>query len=411
LLLTAGLALAPAAAWSEDYTEPQPVIPLPLYHLRPETGGFFATGEFVLWRQTNPLAHQVVATRGILDFDGSITAAITGVPTVPVTGGTVNILPNVAQPGTFLGTGRAALITDDVGGPSTYQPGYSIGGGWRFQNGTVIEANWIHLAEAKYGAVASLVPGGNPPLQPGQLLTETFLFSPVYNFPNDFAGPAQKLAIGNPFAAYGIWNGASVETLIFIQRFDQYEATGRIPIYQDDCNRCYGLIGPRLTWIWEKFKWRTVAQDFSGNAGQDDVALYTNEVSNRMYGVHIGTGYERRLGDSPIGTFSLSADLQVAALLDVVKEVAKYERGDFETSSRRAKTDYTVVPEVQANVNLWWFPIEGVQIRVGYDFMAFFNTVASPDPVSFNYGGLDPPWEKGHTRLLDGFHVGIGFIF
>jgi hypothetical protein len=414
LLLTAGVALAPAAARGQDYTKPDPVIPLPLYHDRPETGGFFGYGEFLLFRQTNPLQHQVIATRGLVDFDGSITAALNGTVVEPIT---VNqtappfILPGTRLPGTFIGSNRPALFADDAGGPSTYQPGFSIGGGWRFRNGVVIDINWWHLAEAKYAAVASLVPGGNPPLQAGGLLSESFLFSPVYNFPNDYAGPAQKIALGDPFAAYGIWNGASVETITFIQRFDQYDITGRIPIYEDDCNRCYGLIGPRLTWIWEKFKWRVVGQDSFGNAGQDDVALYTNMVSNRMYGAHVGCGYERRLGDSPIGTFSLSVDLQVALLLDVVKEVAKYERGDFETSARRAATQFTVVPEAQAVANLWWFPIEGVQIRVGYDFAAFFNTVASPNPVSFNYGGLDPPFERGHTRFLDGFTAGIGFIF
>jgi hypothetical protein len=69
------------------------------------------------------------------------------------------------------------------------------------------------------------------------------------------------------------------------------------------------------------------------------------------------------------------------------------------------------VPEAQANANVFWFPIEGVEIRGGYDFMAFFNTVTSPNPVDFNFGRLAPDWHHGKTRFIDGFHLGIAFIF
>src|SRR5207253_6974440 len=41
-----------------DYAPPDPEFPLPLYHERPETGGFYAAGEFLLLRQTNPLNEQ-----------------------------------------------------------------------------------------------------------------------------------------------------------------------------------------------------------------------------------------------------------------------------------------------------------------------------------------------------------------
>ena len=46
-----------------------------------------------------------------------------------------------------------------------------------------------------------------------------------------------------------------------------------------------------------------------------------------------------------------------------------------------------------------------------YRFFAFFNTIAAPNPVSFNYGGIDPPWEKGVFRLIQGFNAGIGITF
>jgi hypothetical protein len=312
-------------------------------------------------------------------------------------------------PGNFLGTGTPALFADDAGGPGTFQAGWSIGAGWRFRNGVAVEASWWTLGEAKYSATATLAQRRIDPRD--IFLFDTFLFSPVFNFPNDFAGNEPKLRFGSPFAAFGIWNAASLETIQFTQRFDQWDVTGRIPVYQDDCSRCYGLLGSRLVWLWERFFWRTVSEDFAGHAAQDDVALYSNVLSQRLYGPHIGTGYERRLGDTPIGTFSLSVDLRAAALLDIAKEEAKYERADFAISAKRSRKEYTFVPELQAQAHLWWYPIEGVQIRIGYDYMAFFNTIASPAPVSFNYGGLDPPWEKGHFRYLQGFNAGIGFIF
>jgi hypothetical protein len=408
-LWAAGLALAPRVAWGQDYYPPQPAIPLPTGSARYDLGGFYTISEFLFFEQTNPLKHQEIAVRGIVDFDGSIIAQLNGRRVSPIDGTSPQVFPGApGRSGTFLGSGTPALFADDAGGPGTYQPGFSVGVGWKFRTGVAVEATWWHVAEAEYSAVATLVPPG---LNGGVGLTDTFLFAPVYNFPNDYAGPAFKTSLGDPFAAYGIWNGASIMQITFIQRFDQFDMTGRVPLYEDDCSRCYGLIGPRLVWLWEKFSWRTVAEDFTGNAEPADVAIYTNVLSQRMYGVHIGGGYDRTLGTTPIGTFSISTDLQAAPLLDVAKERAKYERGDKNTSAKRARTEYTFVPELQAQVNAWWFPMEGVQLRFGYDVMGFFNTITSPNPVSFNFGGLDPPWESGHFRLLQGFHAGISFSF
>jgi hypothetical protein len=419
-LFLAGVAFAPAAAWGQEvtsvpinYSPPDPQVPLPLFHDRIERGGFFVAGDVLYFRQSVPVRNQVIATRGLVDFDGSITADLTGQVIEPVTSGTLGapfILRGPIVPGNFLGSNAIALNAQDVlpNGNPTFVPGFSVTAGWKFENQYVLDLTWWHLQEAKYAAGATLVPPG---LNPGAILTESFLFSPVYNFPNEFAGPALKLALGNPFAAFGIWNGASTMTISFVQRFEQLDMSLRVPTYQDDCMRCYGLIGPRFVWMWENFKWRTVSVDFGGNAGQDDVAIFSNVVSNRMYGVHIGGGFDRRLGDTWLGTLSLSVDVQGAALLDVVKERAKFERGDFYTSSKRARSEYTMVPEVQGRICLWWYPVEGIQIKIGYDAMAFFNTVAAPNPVSFNYSTVEPTWEKGQYRLLHGFEAGIGFIF
>jgi hypothetical protein len=394
--LVAALAvLLPAAAYGQgqDIPAEDPVFPVPLGHDRYENGGFFASAEFLFWRQTNPLHDQQLAVRGVLDQDGSISHALGG----------------DGIPGEFFGSRATALKANDAGGPGSYQPGFRITAGWLFSNGIQVEASWIHLFEAKYSAVASVEPAFG---RSGPFLEETFLTSFVFNLPPEFAGPSQKVNIGNPGATYGIYDASTTQSIEFTQRFDQYEITGRFPLFGDDCNRTYWLLGPRIAWIWERFKWRTVAVDITTNvAGQDDVAIYSNIVSNRMYGIHLGAGYEWYRGSTPIGAFAVSVEGDCAAFADMVKEQAKYERGDFAIANQRSRDDYTAAAELSARLNLWWYPVQAVQMRVGYDFNVFFNTVSSPDPVSFNYGSLDPPWRKGTTRVLEGLSAGVGLVF
>jgi hypothetical protein len=407
VLLTAGVALAPggARAQNNDYEVPilsDPEVPLPTYHIHPETGGFYAAGEFMFWRQTNPLKQQVIGVRGLEDFDGSITADLNGTFVNP-SGAPPFIIPGTPMPGTFLGSGTAALSADNAKGPLSYEPGWRLTAGWRFRDGVAVDFSWMQLIQAKYAAVATLIP---PTLNPGPLFTETFLFSPVYNFPNDFAGPPQKTALGNPFAAYGIWNGASIMQETFVQRYTEYNINGRVPVLETDYCRAYGLVGFRHVYLWERFQWRTVAEDFTGAQQADWAAIYNNIVSNQMYGPYIGCGSECWLGNA----FSCSLDLKAAGMIDFVHEIADYQRQDFVIESKRAKREYTFVPELSAELSLWWYPIQGVEVRIGYDFMAFFNTIASPYPVSFDYGAPTPGWTS-QSRFLDGFRVGLSFIF
>jgi hypothetical protein len=370
-----------------DVGASDPEFPIPLSKSRPEQGGLYVAGEFLFWRMTNNLHDEQIAVRGVLDVDGSITGF----------------------PGGFLGTRQAALVANDAAGPGTYQPGYRVTGGWLFANGIAVEINWVHLFEAKYSAVAGIEPAFGVS---GMFLANTFLTSFVFNFPPDFAGPARKVDLGLPGATFGIWDASSVQTIEFTQRYDEYDLTARFPLFGDDCNRTYWTLGPRIAWIWERFKWRTVAFDVdTGQAGQDDVAIYSNVLSQRLYGAHLGCGYEWYKGGTPIGAFAISLDGQASLYANIAKEEAKYERGDFAIANQRKRRDYTIVPELQAMLNLWWYPMQGVQLRIGYDFMAYFNTVSSPDPVSFNYGALDPPWVKGTTRIIEGFNAGIGFSF
>lgn len=506
-LLALGMALAPSVAWgqavSTGYDVPalsEPISPFPLYSSRPEKGGLYMSGEFIYYRMTNPIKDQVISVRGFNDFDGSVQAAINAI--VP------GLANSPIMPGRFFGSGDPALDAREVSGPRTYQPGWAMTAGWRFGEGSPIEAlefRWRHLQEAKYNATASLVA---PNFRAGDNLENTFLFSPVTNFPNEFAGPVSKLGVTGPTASgsqaatgsvvtfttfpspqqqvsstnstatnfvglnavvsassagaiitpqapFGIWNGATTETISFVQRYDDYDIVGRIPIFQSDDCRFYGLVGGKHAAMWERFKWRTIdvqqtapssqasatlsvtnvgsatagnntatatgpaftlttnvgntiQAPAGGSTDQSDFANYSNVVSNQLWGPMVGIGSEYYLWYG----FSTSLDLRAGLLLDVVKERAAYERGDLAVGNKRSRTEYTIVPEVDAIANInWYTPIEGVEVRFGYDLIAYFNTVASPRPVSFNYGTLDPPWNKGIFRFMDGFQVGVAIVF
>ncbi len=403
ILLTVGVAVVTNRAQAQDDTQAEdPVIPLPLGHDRMDKGGFYVGAEFVYFRQTNPIRDQVVAVRGILDFDGSITADLNGQQVFPIGAPPITIPANPV-PGTFYGSGTAALNTNQVSGPGSYEPGFRLTTGWRFKDGSAIEFSWLRLNETKYSASASLVPES---LKPGSMLEETFLFSPVFNFPFEFGGAPDKIALGNPLAAFGIWNGADEMSLSFVQRTTIYDITYRIPIYDSQYCRCYGMVGGRYVQLWEDFGWRTVSAEFDGTTGQDNTANYSCVTSNNLWGADIGLGSEFFLGHG----FAFSLDGRYATLLDFAREEATYVRGDEAIGTKRATRQFCVVPELQATANVWWYPFSGCQVRFGYDAMAFFNTYASETPVDFNYSSVDPGWQKT-TRYLTGFNAGVGFIF
>jgi hypothetical protein len=390
MALASGVAVAPRAAaqGNLDVGRASPVVPLPLYHDRPETGGFYAAMNFVMIQPRIPLGIQQIAVRGFVDVDGTITNDLFGAPT----------------PGAFLGTGTEALNTSQLRQQRTYQPGWQIDLGWRFSDASVLSFKVEHVHSARYTAGADIIPRGFA-IDP--ILADTFLFAPVFNFPVEYAGQAQEMAVGAPGAAYGIWNAAQSMTIEFTQRYDQWDLDYRVPIYQDDVVRSSVIVGLRFAWIWERFKWRTVSADFQGVSDGRFTAIYSNIVSNRMYGPYLGCQHEWYLGRG----FFLGVQAEGAALYDIVKERAYYERGDRTTKAKKAVTEYKFTPELAGQVNLTWYPFEGCQVRLGWDAMAFFNTAYAEVPVSFNFGQIDPDWKSKAIRFYDGFRVGIGFTF
>ncbi len=418
LLLTAGLALAPAGVRAQMGVDkpPDPVVPLPLYHPRADVvGGTYTALEFVMFRQTVPVSHQLIAVRGLVDVDGSITGDLNGTVVNSDTAPPF-IIRGPLVPGNFLGTATPALFADDLKNQYTFQPGYRLTLGYRFNSGSAIEANWMQLVKVTYSANASLIPHNFENLAAGGgLLADTFLFAPFFNLPPEFAGPNQEVALGNPGAAFGIFNGAINMNISFAQYYDEFNLQGRVPYYQTDCTRLYGLAGGRFAWIWEQWKLRAVAADVNGQSRPEDVGVYTNTVSNRMYGPFVGCGFEQYIGNG----FGVSLEMTAAGLLDISKERAYLQNGDRAVTDRttpfvrlkKAVTDFGVVPEVTANAQVHWYPIEGVQIRAGYNFMSFFDTIAAKDPVAFDARSFDPDWKRRGVRFLDGFNVGVGFIF
>jgi hypothetical protein len=397
VLVTAGGMLAPGTARAQDgnfnYDIGPPVVMVPTpFNQHMDRGGFFFGGEFNFWSQNNPLRSQLIAFRGLTDRDGSITAAL-GLPFTGV--------------GNFIGSHAPALDVNQVSGPGTFSPGFTAFLGWRFQSGLTVELAWTHITDIKYSATASL----QPPTSNGRFQADTFLTSPVYNYPLNYFGPGNQVGLGNVGATSGIWNAASVMTIDWLQRFEQAVLNFRYPLCMNECWRSYALFGPRAVIMWERFGWRTVATDVNGVAAADDQALYSNITSNRLYGVHLGCGNEWFMGNTPIGGFACSVDLEAAALIDFVKSRVGWELGDRSTAAHRSRNFLKFSPEVQANLSLWWYPYEGVQVRLGYDAMVFFNTMASQNPIDFNFGAIAPAINDGITRYIHGLNIGVAFAF
>jgi hypothetical protein len=377
----------PAAAAAQEGGFPPPVngdgLPIP-------TGssgqpGFYTSVEFVMLTQTRALGNQSIAVRGFFDATGNITGL----------------------PGTFVGTGADALNTQKMG-PREFSPGYRVEVGYKFDTGVRIYGSFMQISDVHYTAGATQVPLG---FSRRADLADTFLSAPVYNFPPAFGGAQFDTAFDTSqnggFNTFGIWNAADVMDTKFLQRYTQADIGARTPLFATDYSSVYGLAGGRFAWFFERYTWRTVDIDTGGNAPPQSVAIYSNTLSQRMYGLFVGCGHEVYLGNM----FSASLDLTAAALLNVVKERAKYELGDLSTQSKFGRVNYSVVPSGTAEFNLWFYPIEGVQIRLGYMGLTYFNTRYMREPVGYNFGEIDPNYGTKWFRLVHGFNVGVGFFF
>src|SRR5438046_7947006 len=112
---------------------------------------------------------------------------------------------------------------------------------------------------------------------------------------------------------------------------------------------------------------RALSADFLGASTPEDVGLYENTVSNRMYGAFAGIGVERYLGQG----FGLGLEVEGAFLLDIVKERANVQNGDRNSAVRnvpfviikKSATNFSPVGEAAANAQVYWYPIPGIQLK------------------------------------------------
>lgn len=379
-----------------------PTTPLPTGPYQHDGSGVYTSMEFILLRQEKAIGAQQVAVRGLVDSAGLLNGT----------------------PGAFLGSGEEALNTDQLG-PNQWSPGQRVTVGYRMENGWNFSVSWLHLYDTKYSAGASTQgPNFN---NPGFNLENTFLFSPVFNFSPDFTGPVARTTTGgnigvNGFIVFGalngIWNGASDMTILLTQRFDNWDITGKFPVFETENARTYAMAGARFSWIWERFQWRTVALGIDvdnipvGAAPQlvarpEWAARYLNTLSQRMYGPFIGAGHEVFLGNG----FSLGLECTGSILLDIAKQRAKYIREDQATQAKRSWVDYQIVPNLNVGLNLSWQPVEGVTFKLGYNAFNYFNTLQMTNPIGFNVGQIDPGYTQKAWRLLHGTNVGVGFVW
>jgi hypothetical protein len=372
-------------AAAADYPVPgQPGEQIPLPTGDPGTHGFYTFFEFMYLSSYRTLGEQTIAYRGLVDSTGRVTTI----------------------PGIYIGSGRPALSTRDLPQQS-FLPGFNIGIGYKLDDGTSIYASYIYLANRRHHAGATQAA---PFFRSATDLSDTYLVAGVFNFPPQYAGPPISTSIeesvdGNIFS--GIWNAATIMDIDYTQRFAHGEIGARVPMFQTEYSRIYGLAGGRFDWIFERFQWRTVKLDVNGVGAPFWNARYNNTLSQRMYGPYIGFGHEVYVGKR----FSISGDLSAAGLLNIVKERAKYKLEDNTIQNKYTRDDFTLVPSIAGNIQLWWYPFQGVQIRAGYNAWTYFNTRRMEEPVGFNYSAIDPAYDVQVFRIVHGLNVGLGLFF
>ncbi|MBL8866578.1 MAG: hypothetical protein KF873_22390 [Gemmataceae bacterium] len=376
------------AQFAEPYAIPgRPEVIAPLPTGNPSGNGFYGSLSVLFGTQSFGLGDQTVAVRGLIDVAGFLTG----------------------QPGTLIGSGFPALTTDQFGRRS-YSPGYQINMGYKFDNGISVYGRFGQLDRHKYSAGAT--GPATPFFRNRNDLADSYLTSAVFNFPADFAGPdietTEDLNPNFPTGNfYGIWNGAAVMDIQYEQGFTYGDLAARVPMFETEYSRVYGFAGLRYGWFFERFYWRTVGTDIRGISFPQDVAIYTNTLSQRMYGPMLGCGHEIYVGKR----FAVGLDLSGAALMNLAKERVKYKLGDETTQAKRKRLEYELVPNVNADFNLMWYPIEGVQISAGYSFQTYWGTRYMKEPIAFNFGALDPAYNIKAFRYVSMFNFGVGFFF
>ncbi len=385
-VLVGALVLTPAVgrAQTPNIGESEMVFPWPLGPLDHAESGPYLALEAMYWRMNNPLQSQVLAVRGFVDDAGQVTG----------------------DAGRFIGTRQEALNTRGMQ-DNQFEPGFRISIGYRFHDHLVLEFSYWKLDEFRHFQSAGILGVG---LSGGDNFADSFLHAPFYNFPTPFAGSQNDVSTAaGGFPLFGIWNGAENMSVEFVQRIWNAELNLRVPCFQNGWSRQYVISGLRYMPIYERFRWRTEDADLDGAISPLNVATYSFEWENRLYGAQFGWGSDCYLG----GGIAFNLDAKVGVAANVRRSEAKIERGDDLPPVAGAKTDndFRLAPYFNLGAFIQYYPPwGGMQFRVGYEYTGIFNALRSPHPAAFNVGNLDPELQDEFIGL-DGFSMGVAFIF
>ncbi|MCS7016222.1 MAG: hypothetical protein NZM42_08945 [Gemmatales bacterium] len=417
LLALIGPTCAHAQILGQGTLDPFAPSLLPLGPVRQD--GIYVAGETIFFRVNSSIKAQVVARRGLVDTAGNIFAEMTvdqnGTDGVP--GDDIVLIPPQPKPGQILGSNEVALRTDQVRDDDG-RPGYRLTIGYRFPNDVAIEGVFWHLPEHRRSAWATILP---PNLQQGDFFSQTFLYAPFYNVPLDFLGPVsdvQQILVthfvnpdapdqvdtGDAVPAYGVFNGAELFQVTYKQEFYNYELNVRFPTYPVDVFRTYGTVGVRYMRSYERFE--LVAEDASVDGSGLVVGRYRNRWTNNLFGVQGSYGGEIYLGYG----FALNGEVRAGLFYDDFHARTEVTVDGSALILRRKHTDANLSPMLGTGLFLYWYPIDNVVLRIGYEFLGFFNVMRSTEPIDFNLGRLDPTFRSTLLRF-DGFSAGIAFRF
>lgn len=417
LLVILWPACANAQILGQGTLDPFTPSPLPLGPVRQD--GIYVAGEGIFYRVNSSIKSQVVARRGLIDTAGNIFAEMTvdqnGTDGAPADD--IVLIPPQNRPGQILGSNEVALRSDEVRGDDG-RVGYRLTIGYRFPNDVAIEGVFWHLPEYRRSAWATILP---PDFRQGDLFSRTFLYSPFFNVPLDFLGPTSDVQqvllihrvnpdapdetqIGSTVPAFGVFNGAERFEITYKQEFYNYELNIRFPTYLVDIFRTYSTAGLRYLRSFERFE--LISEDTNMDGSGLVVGRYRNRWTNNLFGVQGAYGAELYLGYG----FAINGEIRGGLFYDDFSSRTEVTVDGSALILRRTRNDANLSPMLGTGIYLWWYPIDNVVIRVGYEFTGFFNVMRSTEPIDFNLGRLDPT-VRGTLLRFDGFTAGIAFRF
>jgi hypothetical protein len=448
-----GLSFLATPAWAQpnpgttNFGSPQYETPFPFMWGQHDEGFYFAT-EAVAMRINSALRTQIVARRGLRDYDGSIHGQgpldnwVTPAGTYITT-----LFEDRGTPGQILGSGDTALTTTDAK-RDQFTPGERFSFGYRFRNGMSVELSVMGFAKSRATAFAGVIPQNRAIGNNG---ADGYLFGDYFNFSPYFAGPTRDVisdvalqgtppGAGNTVviaptptdwqsfggwavAAYGITNGAEFVSESEDMGFHTGELNLRVPVSQFEGTRTYWTGGFRYAALLEKFRMRwedngipatsggfgNVNGPFVGLESKPEWSLrYTVKNKDQFYGLQTGVGGEAYLFNG----FAVSVDTKVGILAETTGTSTVLQRLDLidGIGIKHTTKQVDLAGMFEGGMYLWWYPCEGVAFRVGYEYLGIVGAKRMAEPIDYDWGRLNPRPRVSYLSV-DGISAGVEFIF